>query len=51
MDNKRRIYVQPIDMHTNQQVWSKMYESMLTDENLFLSQDEIVKRIIADLKV
>ena len=48
-DNRFRIHIQMIHAHTNQQLWSCMYERKLTSQNIFEIQDEVVKSIISDL--
>jgi TolB-like protein len=47
--NRFRIHIQMIHAHTNQQLWSCMYEGKLTSQNIFEIQDEIIKSIISDL--
>lgn len=47
--NRFRIHIQMIHAHTNQQVWSCMYEGKLSSQNIFELQDAIIKSIIADL--
>ena len=47
--NRFRIHIQMIHAHTNQQLWSCMYEGKLTSQNIFELQDEVVKSIISDL--
>jgi TolB-like protein len=47
--NRFRIHIQMIHAHTNQQLWSCMYEVKLTSQNIFEIQDEVVKSIISDL--
>jgi TolB-like protein len=48
-DNRFRIHIQMIHAHTNQQLWSCMYEGKLTSKNIFELQDEIVKSIISNM--
>ena len=50
VENQARIYIQLTDMHTNQQVWGKMYEREFNAENMFRLQDEIAKLVMSEIK-
>ncbi len=45
-----RIFVQLVDVESNKQIWSQMYDRKMNSSNLFELQDEIAQQIILELK-
>ena len=45
-DNRVRINIQMVNAHSYEQVWSSLYEYVLTEKNMFEIQDKIVKQVL-----
>ena len=50
LENRARIFIQLIDTSANKQIWSKMYDRVVTFENIFDLQDEIVAAAVPELQ-
>ena len=45
-DNRVRVNIQMVNAHTYEQIWSHLFEYVLTETNMFEIQDKIVKRVL-----
>ena len=49
-NNRVRINIQMVNAHTYEQVWSNLYEYILTETNIFDIQDKIVKAVLKQVE-
>ncbi len=49
-DDRLRIYVQFVEVQTNQQLWSRKYERKCTTTEIFELEDEITHLIVAEIE-
>jgi TolB-like protein len=45
-DNRIRINIQMVNAHSYEQIWSNLFEYVLTETNMFDIQDKIIKQIL-----